>query len=267
MKIPEIKELLEIVKEAGDAVHALYNKVYTIQEKEDETPVTEADLLSQSILEKKLKKYKIPLLTEETEDDLRRLNSDLVCIIDPLDGTSDFIQKTDEYAIMLGIVQIGIPVMGIVYSPAHNALYYAQREKGAWKRQHSTVTRLSVSTKSQYSEMTALISRNHLLPTEEKFIQQHHIGNTTVMGSAGLKLSRIAEGKADIYINSSDRTCEWDTCAGACILAEAGGILTDLVGQPITYNKKHTTHLKGFLATNATIHSKIIDDISGINTF
>ena len=105
--------------------------------------------------------------------------------------------------------------------------------------------------------MTILLSRNHLLPLEEKLATELNLRRKT-QGSAGLKLCKIAAGEADIYVNSSDRLGEWDTCAGAIILQEAGGKTSDLRGEKVVYNKENPKHLDGYLASNGTRHMEFI---------
>lgn len=257
----QLEDLITTATKAGKETLDFYKEKISVETKDDDSPLTKADLASEKILLDELGRFDIPILSEESEDDKARLSSDRVIIIDPLDGTSDFIQKTDDYSIMIGVVEKGSPVMGVVYHPVSETVYFASEGDGAYKRQAQKDTPLSVSSIDSLQEMTILLSRNHLLDAEQQFMKESHVDKQKKMGSAGLKMSTIAEGKAEIYINSSDRTCEWDTCAGNIIVTEAGGMVTDLKNELIEFNKKDPRHLDGFLVTNNTKHMEILEEV------
>src|SRR6056297_3572822 len=128
----DILKLKEEIKKVGAEIMKLYEKDFEIKDKADSSPVTKADLLSNKLLVEILEKTNIPILSEEIKDNPERLSSDKLWIIDPLDGTKDFIQKTDEFSIMVALVEKGEPVLGIVYAPALGKIYYAEKNKGAY---------------------------------------------------------------------------------------------------------------------------------------
>ncbi len=134
-----IQEIIKIAIEAGNIAMQFYDKEYTIEQKQNKTPVTEADIAVNNFLMDKLSRYNYPILSEEIEDDFEnRKKANFVWIIDPLDGTSDFIQKTGEFSIMIGLVnKEGESIFGIVYAPVLNELYYAEKNKGAFFYCHS----------------------------------------------------------------------------------------------------------------------------------
>lgn len=259
MKI-DIEEIKKIAIEAGKETLRFYADGNAISQKENDTPLTQADLASERIIKARLEKFKIPILSEEAKDDKSRLESEFVWIVDPLDGTSDFIQKTGEFAVMIGLVQNNLPILGVIYAPISNEMFSAEKGQGAFLEKNNEKIKLRVSEADSFSEMTILLSRNHLMPLEEKLVETLKLKKKN-MGSAGLKICEIASGKAEIYINSSDKSSEWDTCAGTIILEEAGGKITDLKGKDIGFNGENPRHLEGYLVSNKLRHVDIADKI------
>ncbi len=249
----------KVIRQAGKAVLGYYHKNYEIKVR-DKEPVTEADKDSNEIIINGLKKTGYGILSEETEDNSSRLLQEKVWIIDPLDGTSDFIKKTDEFCIMIGLVQNNEPILGVVYLPIEDKLYYAEKGNSAFLEAKSGKRKIQVSKTKDFNRMRMLVSRNHLLPLEQKVAKNLDI-KTITCGSAGVKICKIASGQAEIYINSSDKTSEWDICAGDIILTEAGGKITDMKGEKIKYNKKSTKNTKGFLVSNKIQHKLLITSI------
>ncbi len=254
-----IENVKKIAREAGNKIMGFYGKDYKLDYKDgdEKNPVTEADLISDKIIRAGLKKYNLPILSEESADDESRLDSEYVWIVDPLDGTYDFIQKTDEFSVLIGLVKNKIPIFGVVYEPVTDRSYWAEKDKGAFVEHEGRVKKIKVSDIDKFSEATILLSRNHLLDSEVEFCERAGIKNRLRAGSAGLKICRIAEGKAEIYVSFSHKVSEWDTCAGKVILEEAGGIITDMSGSDLTYNNSNPKHLNGFVASNRSLHEKI----------
>ena len=252
-----LKEVIEIVKNAGSEVLKIYHQNYAIHKKQNKSPVTEADLISNKIIIKGLRKYGWPILSEESGDDLSRLKKEKVWIIDPLDGTKDFIQKTGEFSIMVALVKNGVSVLGIVYKPVGDKFYYALKNQGAFRKRKGRTKKLSVSNINKLSESIAVISRNHFRKEDAEIVKKLGISKMIKAGSVGVKIGLIAEKKAHIYFNASDKTCEWDTAAPQIILEEAGGKMTDINNEALRYNKKIVFNLNGILATNNKNHAKI----------
>jgi len=257
----KIEEIIAFVKEAGDKILEIYKskgepKIYR---KKDNSPVTEADLLSQEILLKGLKKYGWRILSEETKDDLSRLGEDKIWIIDPLDGTREFLDRKEEFSVMVGLVLKGEPVLGVIYNPCEEKIYFAQKDKGAYlKKKRETPVKLEVSSISSLSEAHLLVTRSHFSELEREFVQNCKVKKVTPMGSIGIKLGQIAEGKADCYITTSNKTSQWDICAPEIILREAGGKVTDLKGKNFVYNRKEVKNPDGIVASNGKIHSQLL---------
>lgn len=259
----ETGAIKEIARMAGKETLKYYCSKNVVRQKKNKTPVTEADIASEKIIKRGLKKFGFPILSEEAKDDKRRLVSDYVWIADPLDGTSDFINKEDEFSIMIALARNERPVLGVIYEPAADRLYFAQKGKGAFLEKDGRAKRIKVSSKSNPQGARMLMSRHHLLEEEIGVAKKLRM-KMKQMGSAGLKIARIAEGKAEIYINSSDKSSEWDTCAGDIILTEAGGKITNLNGRSIKYNRKNPRLLNGYIVSNKRLHEKIISTLKNL---
>jgi len=260
MKI-NLNKLKKDIRIVGNAVMKLYNQDFSIDHKQDSSPVTEADLLSNKLLVKILEKTNIPILSEEIKDNPERLNSNKLWIIDPLDGTKDFIQKTDEFSIMVGLVENGKPVLDIVYAPALDKIYYAEKGQGAFVESNGKTKKLKVSTHSNYQDWTILVSRNHLGKEEVTLSEKLNFKKKKPTGSIGVKLGIIAEGSAEMYLHAIDKTWEWDVAAAEIILNEAGGTVTDIDGEKMKFNKEVPKNFRGILATNGFRHEEIVQEL------
>jgi 3'(2'), 5'-bisphosphate nucleotidase len=245
----ELQKTIDLAKEAGKKVLEIYKGDFKEWEKKDKTVATEADIASQEIILKGLKEFGYGILSEETKDNLSRLKKERVWIIDPLDGTSDFVGKTGDFSIMIGLQERGETILGVVFQPTEQKLYFAQKEKGSFlKEKDLKQKRLKVSDCSDISKARFVASRFHFDKKEKDFIQENNIDNTVFKGSTGLKMGLISEGKADIYISFASKTCQWDTCAPEIILREAGGVVTDIKGEKFVYNREELRNLNGILA-------------------
>lgn len=258
----ELPKVKETIKKAGAAAMKYYGEELEAgtHYKDDESPVTKADLSAQEVISEELKEFGYPMLSEEQADNKDRLKQDKVWIVDPLDGTKDFLQQTGDFTIMIALAVESEIKLGAVYAPETNTLYFAQRDEGAYvEKGEGSSTPISVSSKEEPKNMKMLVSRNHLLEAEQRTAEKLGVGELVICGSAGLKTCKIAEGKAHMYINSSDKTDEWDIAAGEVILTEAGGKLTDIKGNEFEYNKKDTKNRNGYLASNGLIHQEILE--------
>lgn len=245
----EIGDIIKIATEAGEISKDFYNENYSIEEKLDKSPVTEADKKINEFICEKLSRFNYPILSEEAEDDFqKREQSEYVWIIDPLDGTKDFIQKTDEFSIIIGLAKNGVPILGVIFAPMLDELYFAEKNKGAFLIKNGKKKKISVS-KNQLQGGRIFVSRNHLGEWEQEIAKKHEMQKVT-MGSAGLKICKVASGEAELYINSGNKSSEWDICAGDVLLQEAGGLITDINNEKIVYNKKDVKLRSGYVASN-----------------
>jgi len=260
----ELEQVKEIIKKAGSTVLGLYTTNTKISYKEGGSPVTEADIASEKVILDGLKEFNYGIVSEETSEENDRHNKKRVWIIDPLDGTKGFIKKTGDFTIMIGLVEDGQPILGAVYQPTIDVLYYATVGNGAFKETAGEKQSLEVTKKTQTSELSLLVSRDHLRPTEIAVADKLSITDFKQRGSAGLKASLVAEGVADLYMNTSDKTGEYDICAADIIVTEAGGTVTDMSGDQLQYNKDITRNLNGFVVSNGQFHDQIIDTLNSI---
>jgi 3'(2'), 5'-bisphosphate nucleotidase len=223
-------------------------------------PVTEADRLASVFLMKKLKAM-FPgdgFLSEEEADDPDRLRKSRVWIIDPLDGTTEFSRRLDQFAVMIGLSVDGRASLGIVYQPITEKLYYAELGCGAFLVENRTTRLLQVSRESNPAAMTVALSRSHRSADADIILREFGITNTIPSGSLGLKVGLICEGRAHLYLHTSSHTSQWETCAADVILHESGGRMTDLSNVPLRYNGGQVRNLNGVIASNnGVIHDRI----------
>lgn len=229
-----------------------------VAEIRDGEPVTEADNRSNDVIIKELDRTGYPILSEESFDDLERLNQSKVWIVDPLDGTSDFVKKTGEFSVMIGLVDNKVPVVGVVYQPTEDTLYVAEKGVGAYQQVSEEWSRLDVSKITDIALASVLMSRSHLAESEEVFLNDLGVSKFVQHGSCGLKVAKIATGKADLYFSMTTKIKQWDTCAAACIIAEAGGKITDMLGNDLIYNIAELNHKNGILVSNGNFSKKIV---------
>lgn len=249
-----LEDVITVIRQAGNTVMSFYNKDYRVQDKGNDSPITEADLASEKIILEGLKKYDYGILSEETTDDKSRLEKDRVWIIDPLDGTKDFINKTGDFSIMIGLAEKGRPILGAVYTAANDILYYATKNQGAKVLKGNQVGQLRVNDKKKNTRMVS--SRFHRSDIEMKVAKKFD-SEIITRGSIGVKVCQIACGEAEYNINPSHHPQEYDICAADIILSEAGGKLTDMKGVKYTYNQSDP-HIRGYVASNGVLHEKII---------
>ena len=255
--LPEIKLAIQAVIEAGKEVMTIYNQGFSSTIKNDNQPITEADIRSNNIIQKLISSFGYPILSEESVDDKKRLNFQKIWIIDPLDGTTDFIQKTGEFTIMISLLKGKKPILGIIYWPTEDILFLAQKDKGAYKLYKDTWSKISVSNISELSQCIAVGSRYHISEIEQKFLKLLNINKFISKGSS-LKVTDISSGSAEFYFTTTNKIKQWDTCASYCLINEAGGKMTDMFGNDLEYNTEKLNHDNGLLVSNGLIHEKII---------
>ena len=258
-KIPELDIAIKAVREAGNAILEIYQGDFKTSKKNDDSPITDADLKSNEIIKEVLSQTEHTILSEEDKDDLSRLSKDIIWIIDPLDGTSDFIDKTGEFTVMIALIKNKKPVIGVIGWPTEKTFFVAQKGSGAFRYSNEKWEKISVTTSTELSKCRAIGSRHHLSDKEKLFIKKLGIEDFTSIGSS-LKVGKISSGEAEVYITTTNKMKEWDSAASYCIISEAGGKMTDMLGNDITYNNKEVFHQNGILVTNGLIHDKIVEE-------
>lgn len=257
----ELKIAIKAAEKAGQEVLKIYRKAFKSWQKKDRSILTEADIAAEKIIISYLKRFNYPILSEETKDDFSRLNNIRLWIVDPLDGTLDFVKKTGQFSIMTGLIVKKKPVLGVIYYPIKKKLYFAEEDKGAFlKTGEGKIKKIKVSKRAVFKDSKFAVSNFHLGIETKKFVKRNKI-KTIKTGSIGIKLGLLAEGKTDGYITYTDKTHQWDTCAGEAILWEAGGEITDLKGKRFIYNRKETRNHDGVVASNGLIHKQILKNL------
>ena len=254
--LPETELAVHAVKEAGDAVMKIYKHDFVTTFKKDNEPLTEADLKSNNIIKKIIASTGYPILSEESLDDKKRLDHDKIWIIDPLDGTSDFVSKSGEFTIMIALVNKHEPILGVIYWPINDILYVAQKGGGAHKFANGVWEKLVISKRLELCNCRVLGSRHHLSSNEANFLKQLNVEKFSERGSS-LKVTDICSGTAELYFTMTNKIKQWDTCASNRLIIEAGGRMTDMFGNKLEYNTKNIYHKNGILVTNGIIHDVI----------
>ena len=242
----------------------IYNTDFSTDKKDDDSPITQADIESNKILKEVLEETGISILSEEETDDKKRLSEEKIWIIDPLDGTTDFVNKTGEFTIMVGLVEKHESVLGIIYWPIKKKLYLAEYGKGVFRHDEKW-EKVEVSMISELQNCHALVSRHHLSEKEKKLLDEMEISVVTSLGSS-LKVTEIASGDAEVFVTSTNKMKQWDTCASNCIISEAGGKMTDVFGKEFLYNTENVYHENGILVTNGFVHQDALDAISRLDS-
>ena len=246
-------------KAAGEAVMKIYRGDFDVEHKNDGSPVTEADLAADAIIEKELATTGIPILSEETIDDISRMESDALWIVDPLDGTSGFVDGHGDFVVMIGLVENGFPIAGVVYRPVTGELITGVKGQGAsLTTPEGEVIPLSVSAVNQMSQTRIVTSRHHISARAKAFVESAQISEIIQVGSVGIKVGYIAQATADVYFTTTDQMGEWDLCAPHAILEAAGGRMTGFAGEEIRYNKHIPKNPHGVLATNGELHDAML---------
>ena len=257
--LPEIKIALDASIQAGNEIMKIYGKKISLEIKKDDSPITDADINSNKKIKEILNQTKHRILSEEDKDDKSRLNEKTLWVVDPLDGTSDFVGRTGEFTSMIALVENGKPILGVINWPVEKIIFLAQKGKGAFKHHEGKWGKISVSKTNDFRKSKAVGSRNHLSEEEKGIIKKLQVPNFTNIGSS-LKVCKISSGEADMYFTTTNKMKEWDTCASNCIISEAGGKMTDILGNEMTYNNNIVNHQNGILATNGLIHDELVNE-------
>jgi len=235
----DIKEINAIAKEAGKAILAVYKKDFDVNYKEDSSPLTKADLKANEIICSNLQKLypNIPIISEENKKTSyeERKNWEYLWLVDPLDGTKEFVKKNGEFTVNIALIHKDTPVLGVVYAPVLDLIYYAKKGEGAYKNSQKLPL---CQERKTYKIVT---SKSHLNKETKEFVDSVKTDKPKESVSIGssLKLCLIAEGSADIYPRLGS-TMEWDTAAAHAIALESGKkVLRFEDKKPVVYNKEN----------------------------
>jgi 3'(2'), 5'-bisphosphate nucleotidase len=238
-----IEELKSIARKAGEEILGVYNDPERDNEvdfKADDSPLTIADLASNKVIIEGLKRLEVqyPILSEEEKhqayEERRHWHS--FWLVDPLDGTKEFINRNGEFTVNIALITEGKPTIAVIYVPVKDIMYWAD-DSGAWKASADAVTRLEVNNST--TNRVAVRSKSHASPEEETVLDRYGVIDSISVGSS-LKFCMVAEGKADLYYRHGP-TMEWDTAAGQAILQAAGGkvYIGAEENEEFSYNKEN----------------------------
>jgi 3'(2'), 5'-bisphosphate nucleotidase len=257
----ELATALDLARAAGELVMQFRGGELGVEMKTGDEPVTVADKrANQLIVDGLAKRFPHdPVVSEELPTAEATLRAPRLWLVDPIDGTKDFIRGSEGFSVMIGIVRDGRPVLGVVHQPAVGATgrtFFATPDGGAHVLEADRVQRLVVSTVAAAAEARLVASASHRSDDIDRVKQTLGIDNEQNVGSIGVKLCLIAMGARDLYVNPQAKTKAWDSCAPEAILAGAGGKLTDLFGDLVDYNELR--HRRGLVASNGHVHAEVV---------
>ena len=233
-------DVVALAREAGRAILGIYAQAFTVQEKSDQSPLTEADLAAERILAAGLRRLapEVPVLSEESEAVAWKTRStwDWLWVVDPLDGTREFVQRNGEFTVNVALVHRHRPVLGVVHAPVLETDYYACDGYGAFRSAGNVMARPIRVQVPAARPVRVVGSRSHRGSSLDTFLERIGPHELVATGSS-LKFCLVADGSADVYPRLGP-TSEWDTAAGQCVLEQAGGQVVDLDGRPLAYNAR-----------------------------
>lgn len=257
MEIHTLRDIaISTAQSAGNAVMDLYD-ISDFKTKIDGSPVTVADCTAHDIICEALQKTGITVLSEEA-DGIPLPYPEYVWIIDPIDGTRGFINNTGDFAIMIGLLERGVPVLGVVYAPAHGALYHARHGNGAYVIRNNTTSRLTIS-KETPTPLRFVSSSNHY-SSQMEHVREKLGALKIARGGVGIKATLIAEDGGDFFFTGAPLG-EWDVCAPHCILEEAGGIVSDYLGNPLVYGNENHRITRGVVFSHPACHTHVLNAV------
>jgi 3'(2'), 5'-bisphosphate nucleotidase len=242
-----LDETRKIAVSAGEAILAVTDEDRNVREKADGSPLTRADTASNRVIHDGLEKIDplLPIVSEES--DPQRFQGQSLSefwLVDPLDGTKEFVKGLNEYTVNIALVENSRPVLGVVYAPALNEMYSAAEGLGAWKQRADTEPKTIQACKN-VNPITAVVSRSHLSEQTEQFLKKLKVENTIKRGSS-LKICALAEGAADVYPRFGP-TSLWDSAAGTAVAREAGCVVTKPDGSEMLYDLTDGLLVPGFI--------------------
>jgi 3'(2'),5'-bisphosphate nucleotidase len=247
----QMKTITAIALEAGARIMEVYGRGYSVEIKADSSPLTEADLVAEALILERLGSAfpGVPIIAEESvAEGNAPACGERFFLVDPLDGSKEFIARNGEFTVNIALIENAVPVAGVVYAPALKRIWWGKSGSGAWAgnvEDGAIVSPVAISARPVPADgLTLLGSRSHGAEEDDARLKGLDIAQFRTIGSS-LKFCLLAEGGADLYPRFG-RTMEWDTAAGDAILRAAGGQVVDLSGTPLTYGKRNQAHDSDF---------------------
>ncbi|MBX3303903.1 MAG: 3'(2'),5'-bisphosphate nucleotidase CysQ [Nitrospira sp.] len=250
----------DLARAAGEAILEVYAAPFAVHYKGPDDPVTDADLRAEEIIVSCLSR-EFPddgIVSEErpvSEEARRRTR---VWYVDPLDGTGEFVARTGQFSVIIGLLEQGLPKLGVIYRPVDGVLYAGIRDEIAWIVKGDERRRTWVSAAAPPHPLRLAVSRSHRSPMID--VVKSRLGAVTEVpcGSVGAKIGLLLSGQADAYVEPSPCTSKWDVCGAEAILRGAGGFMSDMAGGPVRYEDAEIKNRLGFVATNRVCHADLL---------
>jgi len=242
--------IIALARDAAARIMDIYDSEFAVEHKDDKSPLTAADMAAHHCIVEGLERLspQIPVLSEESAEDVPavvRRQWRQLWLVDPLDGTREFVKRNGEFTVNIALIDEGVPVLAVVQAPATGALWHAARGAGAFRRDGDGDVPLAARSPAA-APLRVAASRSHADPRTSALMQRIGDVEAVPLGSS-LKFCRIAEGGMDVYPRFGP-TSEWDTAAGQCVLEAAGGAVIDLKGRALRYNRRDTILNGEFIA-------------------
>jgi len=261
----ELEAAAKIAREAATLVRSYYRKKLRIEAKAGNEPVTEADRAANTLIVERLAAAfpNDTILSEEIPDTGARIGRSRIWMVDPIDGTSDFILGDTGFVVMIGLCVDGRPAAGAVAHPLSEKVYAGIVGTGAWVEDAAgTRTPLHTSSIERAPGIRLVASKTHRTQRIDRIKQALQIEDEVNVGSVGLKIGLVTEGKRDLYVYTGGRTKIWDTCGPEAVLGAAGGIMTDVDGNPLIYDRQDLYNRRGIVASNGPLHPFVIETLA-----
>lgn len=259
-----IQTIVAIAKHAGAILLDFYSRDYTVAQKDNDPNVlvTTADIESEKYIIEQLKDSfpSCQIVSEERQHNTVDWTKD-VFLVDPLDGTRQFVAKTSNFSVMIGLCLNGQPTLGVVYLPVLGELYFAEKSKGVFLEKDGILMQLNVSAKTDLGNAAVFEQERHHKGIQSDILHALPSKKIYLDSATGYKICKIAQGDGDLFINTSQRTSKWDVCAPQIILEEAGGKLTAFSGSPLDYTKIDDKLEPQFFVSNGFLHQQVLDFI------
>jgi 3'(2'), 5'-bisphosphate nucleotidase len=245
---------------AGKAILEVYATRFEVRFKGPDDPVTDADLRAQDIIVEGLSR-EFPqdgIVSEECLISEEARRKPRVWYVDPLDGTGEYVARTGEFSVIIGLLEEGLPKFGVIYRPVGDVLYIGACDEATWVITGADCRRAWVSRAVPPHPILLAVSRSHRHPIIDRI--KAGLGNVSEIscGSVGAKIGLLVSGKADAYVEPSPYTSKWDVCGAEAILLGAGGLMSDMAGGPIGYEGAELKNTRGFVATNRLCHGDVL---------
>jgi 3'(2'), 5'-bisphosphate nucleotidase len=262
---PLLQELLNIALAASEEILRVYDQGFEVHFKGEDDPVTTADRAANTLICNALSQRfpNVPIVAEESEPESYEAfaKADRAFFVDPIDGTREFIARTDEFVVMIGLAERGVAHSGVVYAPARHRGWFGSPTQGATTIENGAERAIQPSNTTELADALLVASRFHEEADVERVVKALGIGRSQAVGSAGLKGALVAEGSADLYISPGRAGKRWDACAIDALLRAAGGTLTDTRGRVLDYQRVDLNNEAGLLATNSVLLSPVLQEL------